>query len=225
MSPNVGNFVQDLVHMAQATERLPQVEAELDKANTTIETYAKQVQDREISILSLKSEIEALNSRIQAAEVARDDAEMRFLELDEKADKVADMLRTVIALGHEAHDALVPPKPGPLPEPEPVKEPEAQNFTGFQPTVSEAVTTQGQSESNPTASTQGNTASSETLAGSSQTAELVTAQEQVSVSTDKPYLGKFYYDHPTYVSYHDWIEGGGSEENYYRSRPRDFGVV
>lgn len=85
MSPHaVNNFVTDLVEMAKAMEELPQVRTALAEAQAEAETQRHTISLREESILRLKAEIEALNDRNHKLEAERDDAELRFLELEEK---------------------------------------------------------------------------------------------------------------------------------------------
>lgn len=205
MSPHVGNFVQDLVEMAKATERLPGLEAELAKAHDDIETYAKQVQAREMHIIELKAEIDAKNEVIRSLEVAKDQAETMFLELDEKTNQVVHKLCDAADVVKAAMLILDPPKP----QPEPVKaEPEA--------TIEPAGNVdQGQGEPDPTAS--GSTASA-TDGPSEQTAQVYGATSTNDATATQPspgsYSGLRYYDHPTYVAYDSWIEGGGTEEDY-----------
>lgn len=207
MSPNVGNFVQDLVHMAQATERLPQVEHELADANTQISSLNQVVQSREEAIIRYKTEIESLQSKIRDAEVARDDAELRFLELDEKAGKALALRGIIADMVNQAFDLLTPPKPEPAPEPEPVK---AVPVPEYKPWDGPDFAPQGQSESHPTQSD----ASTETLP-----ATTASSQETAPLPSQGRYSDKLYYDHPVYVSFDNWLAGGGSEENYYRSKP------
>lgn len=217
MSPNVGNFVQDLVHMAQATERLPQVEEQLDVAIALNAKQAETIQARELSILDLKAEIETLNTKVRDAEVARDDAELRFLELDEKASKAIRFLAQIQGMAVQAELALEPPKPEPTPEPEPVT-------SGGEGVMGQPVhvgidmgapeAPQGQSESHPTAYTTESPSISATSI-----AENTAPVEQAGVDQTKPYTDKFYYDHPTYLSLTNWLAGGGSEENYFQSKP------
>lgn len=97
MSPNVGNFVSDLVEMAKATEQLPLVQAQLDRANTMIEEQAKAIQSRELHIIELKAMIDELSTKLRAMEVSRDDAEYRFLEADEKLGKIAQSFQGALA--------------------------------------------------------------------------------------------------------------------------------
>lgn len=114
MSPHaVNNFVSDLVLMAQAMEELPKVKAELDRANDQVEAYAKQVQALEMRLIDRNAEIDTLHSNIRSLEVARDDAELRFLEADDKSQQVVRLLGQIA--GHAAHAEaiIVPPKPEP----------------------------------------------------------------------------------------------------------------
>lgn len=113
MSPNVGNFVHDLVEMAKAMEELPQVQAKLAHAETMMSNQAVVIMAREESILKLKAEIEALNAKVHSAEVARDDAELRFLEADDRATHATLALRGVQTALGSAIAVIDPPKPEP----------------------------------------------------------------------------------------------------------------
>lgn len=113
MSPNVGNFVSDLVEMAKATEQLPRVQEELDRANTQVEELAKALQSRELHIIDLKNQIDDLNAKLRAMEVSRDDAEYRFLEADDRTDKALAFVRMVQENAGSLLAALTPPKPEP----------------------------------------------------------------------------------------------------------------
>src|SRR5258705_12062246 len=118
MSPVMDNFVHSLVEMAKAMEELPIVQAELEGTKMDKDNYIKIVQAREESILKLKSEIETLQAKVRDAEVSRDDAELRFLELDEKTSKVLSILASVADSAKDATNHLSPPKaPEPVPEP------------------------------------------------------------------------------------------------------------
>ena len=74
---SVGNFVHDLVEMAKATERLPMIEAENERLQTMVEDYAKRIQTLELRLIDRATEIDNLHETIRAAEVSRDDAELR----------------------------------------------------------------------------------------------------------------------------------------------------
>ena len=92
----INSLVGDLVAMAQAMERLPHVEAELYKANTAIEDYAKQVQRLELKLLDKATEIDKLHSDIRALEVAKDSAETMFLEADDRLGAVAKSFQVAL---------------------------------------------------------------------------------------------------------------------------------
>src|SRR5882672_7935383 len=102
MSPNVSSFVGDLVEMAKAFEELPEVKEHLNIAVRLNEQQAITIGDREDSILKLKAEIETLHAKVRTTEVERDDAEMRFLELDEKAHKALAALGNIMANVNDA---------------------------------------------------------------------------------------------------------------------------
>lgn len=118
MSPTTDNFIHSLVEMSKAFEELPGVRAEADERARQNDILAQQVQQREESILKLKAELEAKNETIRKVEAERDDAEMRFLELDDKVAMVnrnAASLQEILA---KQIELTTPPKPEPQPEPE-----------------------------------------------------------------------------------------------------------
>ncbi len=238
MSPNVGNFVHDLVEMAKAMEELPGVRDDLTKANEYIMTLRETVQSREEAILRYKAEIETLQAKVRTTEAERDDAEIRFLELDEKTHQVMGMLIDFEGKAKGARLILDPPKPEPVPEPEVKPEPvytgsgfEAQ---GHESTVIMPETASGQSDENPpindgspTSQAKDDTSSgqgeADPIVATVNTGLEVGAQDTIVTSTGNastgsssgPYSGLRYYDHPTYVPFSQWIEGGGSEEDYH----------
>ena len=85
----VTGFVSDLMAMAKAMEELPAVREELARANDTLAERGQTIHHREAEIHSLREQITAMSTRIASAEVARDDAELRFLDLEERASAVA----------------------------------------------------------------------------------------------------------------------------------------
>ncbi len=213
MSPNVGNFVHDLVEMAKAMETLPQVEAERDRLNASLNEALVRIENREVSILTLKAEIETLNAKVRQMEAERDDAEIRFLELDEKAGRALSFIGDITVSLDKARQELTPK---PMPEleaqkPEPVYTPQGwansdsqgHESTGLASVPESTVimpvagTEQGQGEANPPIND-----------GS------LTSQAKDDTSSG-PYANLRYYDHPTYVPFDQWIAGGGSEEDYH----------
>lgn len=117
MSPaSVSNFVGDLVAMATAFERLPQVQADLDAANTHIESYAKQVQEREIRILELKAQIEAHLTTIRNLEAKLDSAETMFLEADDRTQRALDFIKATFGNAGSLIQALEPPAKSATPD-------------------------------------------------------------------------------------------------------------
>ncbi len=205
MSPHVGNFVQDLVEMAKATEQLPVIQAELDAAKRDNDSLHATVQSREEAIVRYKAEIEELQSKVRNAEVARDDAELRFLELDEKASKVLAHVASIQAAAAVVQESLTP-KPEPVPEvkPEPV-----YTASGWRDDISPMQ--EGQSVSDPT---------SHSMASGGDNTEHPPQVDDPSLPSG-PYSGKRYYDHPTYLTLSEWLSGGGTEADYLWSPERN----
>lgn len=88
----VNSLVSDLVLMAKAMEELPGIKAELDHAQGIADHRAETIQRLELKLMDAKNLEDTLRASIRDLEVARDDAELRFLELDEKAGKAMDRL-------------------------------------------------------------------------------------------------------------------------------------
>lgn len=119
MSPNVSSFVGDLVEMAKAFEELPQVKDELAQLKLTLDQRQDTIQSHEVRILELKADVEALHAKVRTTEVERDDAELRFLELDEKVANAVSLSKAVAANMGTLISQLDPPKPEPIPAPIP----------------------------------------------------------------------------------------------------------
>lgn len=229
MSPNVGNFVHDLVEMAKATERLPEIEAEVRDLTARNEALQKHNQGLEENILTYKSEIDRHLATIRDLEVARDDAEFRFLELDEKCGKLhtkaLDLQAGIEDLVKGLNETM------PQPEPEAPARPLA-SASSEQPRPKDGskdggdwangdnhhpkTASSGQSETLPTASSPDGSGSQPKIAPF----DNVEKQESASTATEAlpPYTNKFYIDVPGYISRANWLEGGGTDESYdYRS--------
>lgn len=121
MSPHeraahVGNFVQDLVEMAKATEQLPQVQADLADAHITINNQLATIQRLELKLMERANEINGLHSKLTAAEVARDNAETMFLECD---DKLSAFRRLVKGFATDVGDLVSAQEPTPEVKAEP----------------------------------------------------------------------------------------------------------
>lgn len=145
MSPsNVGNFVQDLVEMAKATEQLPLVQADLDRANSQIEAYATQVQRLEMRLIDKANEIETLHAKLQQAEVDRDNAETMFLQESDRTQAALSLVRTFMDQGKALLDAqspspAMPVAVDPSPTPESAVERQAEPVTDLSTLLSEPI--------------------------------------------------------------------------------------
>jgi hypothetical protein len=84
MSPHAANsLVHDLVQMAQAMERLPEVQAELHTAKDEITHLLDRIQHLELKLLDRHNENEELQRKLRDEEAKRSDAETMFLECDD----------------------------------------------------------------------------------------------------------------------------------------------
>jgi uncharacterized coiled-coil protein SlyX len=216
MSPHaVNSFVNDLVQMAQAMERVPSLEHDLAMANRAIEDLTKAMADRIADIEQARQRNGELEQKLHDAEVARDDAELRFLELDEKANAVVKALQGVQATLGVHILSLDPAKPEPTPEPEvkPIIDPlqTATTASVFADNGIGINETKGQSEPLPTAEPV-------SIASPNASSETVFKQDDASSGpSPKPvgrYAGKRYANHPFYVSLSQWLAEDGTEEDY-----------
>lgn len=145
MSPTVNNFVHDLVAMAKAMEDLPQVQAELAETKARLDAALQAVQDREVTILTLKDNVQQYIAKVRSTEAERDDAEMRFLESEDRTRSALDFIKTTFGSAGSLIQALEPP-----PKVEPVAEvkPEAEPIPVEQSPYYNAPA-QGQSAADP----------------------------------------------------------------------------
>jgi hypothetical protein len=149
MSPNVGNFVHDLVEMAKAMEELPHVQAALTESEREANRLAQSVQAREESILRLKAEIDALHAKVRSTEAERDDAELRFLESDERTHKALEFIKSGFGAAGSLIQALEPPaQVEPVVEATPIEPKAIDN-----PLYDDPQAPQGQSAVDPTTPT------------------------------------------------------------------------
>lgn len=90
----VSSLVTDLVEMANATRRLPEVEAELREAYRKIDGYVSRIESLERKIQDEVQTNNALAERLHAAEVARDDAGFRQLDAEDRVNALRDAITT-----------------------------------------------------------------------------------------------------------------------------------
>lgn len=219
MSPNISSFAGELVQMAAAMERLPQVEAQVSDLEAKLNSAQTHSQGLELNILDYKSQIEDLNAKLRSVEGERDEAMFRALELEERNEKVVQAFRTIADRVDSTLTLIVPQS----------AEPVVAN--DFQPsgdnTPSHAVEL-----NTPQSDTEGGTQnqpSNESTAGSDNYAPIPSSAPNEEWGKTVPpaiyhdtesskYAGKYYIDVEGYVSFEDWLAGGGSEYNYHYRR-------
>jgi hypothetical protein len=211
--------------MAKSHEELPQVRMELLEANTKIIELQNNVQRLELRLIDCANEMSGLNSTIRSLEVARDDAELRFLEAEDRTEKALAFVRTTFGNAGALIQALEPPKPmpqaakdesaSPLPHSNEQSIGHTQSSFETQSTANsisqehgEGQSAQGQSAPDPTVHTPTDT----DLPQDYITVEPV---ETISQPSPGPYHGLCYFDIPGYLSLSEWLAGGGSEHLYF----------
>lgn len=116
MSPNVGNFVHDLVEMAKAMEALPSVQLDLHNAQVEIDRLQGTVQRLELKLIDRANEIDQLRLSVREAEVAKDAAETMFLEADDRTARAVEFIKAQFGAAGSLIQALEPAKPQPMVE-------------------------------------------------------------------------------------------------------------
>jgi len=95
--------------MAQAMERLPVVEAELNEARYQLKANHDYVQTLQTRLVDRATEIDTLKAKVLTAEASRDDAELRFLEAEDIAGTLKNVLRRAMDDADSALKAVEPP--------------------------------------------------------------------------------------------------------------------
>jgi hypothetical protein len=119
MSNEVNNLASSFVAMAQAFEKLPIVQAELDTAHTHIDRQLETIQRLEMRLMQAKEELDLAHTATRKAEVERDHAETMFLETDDKLIQAKNVFKSLIGDAGDFLRVVEPPKPEPIVEPAP----------------------------------------------------------------------------------------------------------
>lgn len=221
MSPNAVNDVANsFVEMAKAYEQLPYIEENLRLAHARLEEQRQHIAGLETNIIGYKADIEGLNAHSHKLEAERDDAELRFLEAEEKLGTYTKVVRD-LAAGLGMVD-----KPEPAPtviEPEPVQ---ATDYSFHEPMPIGDM--QGQSEADPMPVSIADTSSTAEGTGAAPNVDTHGAAPEMLpvIDEDKPFLGKTWSEaHNERFSFsqhwqnaiynrHGWVQGGGTEEGW-----------
>lgn len=232
MSPYAGNnFVSDLVLMAQAMEKLPQVQEQLNDSQTEVSEWKSRYDLQALDLEQARQNNAALEQRLHDAEVAKDAAETMFLEADDRTSRALDFIKATFGNAGTLIQALEPPRAEPpkveqTVETGPVTEREYAAYTQAQPEpivsevkpiepevvhiVDEASgyakpypVTQGQSKADPTPNVVGDGPASTVT----HTEPAGPVYENINTEPSPgPYSGKRYHDLPTYVPLDGWLE-------------------
>lgn len=220
---NMNDFIGQIANAYRALQAEPKLRDEIDTLNSMVESYAKQVQEREISLLERAKEIDELHSRIRSLEVERDDYGFRALAADDKANALAAVLRSTQATVEAALKAAEP-EPTVI-ETSTVPDGAAQAVVssethsgGIAPSTERSADLmadwaarqeQGQRAADPIS------AASPVMASNPQDGAVIPIVETTAVNTSQPdYSRSLYINHPGWVSREDWLAGGGTTETY-----------
>jgi len=250
MSPHaVNNFVSDLVLMAQAMERLPQIEADLANAKDQEQILLERIANMNADLEQSRSYAASLEQKVRETEASRDDAELRFLELDERAGKALDWLADIEFAAEGIRSRLMPPTPQPVPEglhsePPHSEGNEIATHSESIPQVGEVKviddklanvisgypygepSPQGQSAADPTPNAtlmDGVYSSGNAISTDVNDNADSWASPTPPDTKPQPYAGKNYFEWPGYVEYGDWLAGGGTHDDYWPRRDSSYG--
>lgn len=175
-SEHVSSFVTDLVEMAKAMERVPELEQMVTDRDNVINGLELRNTDLEVSLEASRRYAAGLEQKVHDLEVANTAIELRFLECD---DAKGTLVRFLEGLIGDAKGVLAAVAPVP---------------STVNERIGEAVTVAldhgaghvevGESATNPTASSQPNTESPTIPEASSQTVEALHVSVQGDASTD-----------------------------------------
>lgn len=213
MSPNINSFVGDLVAMAQATEELPKVQAQLEEANRLLNVKTDHILDLEHNLSTYKTQVEELQAKVRSLEVERDNASFRVLEVEDEASRVLRMVRDAVDQLSKAGDVLDPPKAEPVEVAPPMTEP-----------VSTTPESNPATEQPVSFSDNGGSLSQSLNPAPSEVGTQTPGESSPTSPEPAPkgkYDGLWYKQCPDYVSYPDWIENGGTYDTYYGWPPSE----
>lgn len=167
----------------QALDRQPELEGRIRELEHTLAERERHNQSLELTIAELRSEASELNSKLRAAEVARDEAAFRELEAEDKADKALSVVRKVLGEAQQYVEAVEP-----VSAPEPVNQSAPEPDPFVESTVSQSETVEY-----------------------SPAPIMVPAPEPEPTQPVGRYADQHYWERPSNVSWHDWVAEGGEK--------------
>ncbi len=102
------SFVHDLVAMATAADKVPQLEEQISELRKALDAQTASNWELEAKIIDHTNAHSETKARLHNAEVARDDAEMRFLEADDAKLAAVRAMRVVIGEAEAFVKAMTP---------------------------------------------------------------------------------------------------------------------
>jgi hypothetical protein len=219
MSPQGSSFIAEIAEAYNALELLPQAHERIATLERDNNEYFNTIQRLELKLIDRQVEIDNLNAKIRELEVARDDAEFRFLEAEDKQGATLRTLKELQGRIAGLVEVIDPPKVEPVVVEAPVTSHDMpvseMGLSVTDPTLGEAATqtglqepsvSSGQSEPDPTAPT--------TTYPEPSSVASTAPTDPVSSIDRGPYFGKRYIHVAGYMSLSHWLAGGGTEEDY-----------
>lgn len=91
----VSSLVSDLVEMAEATRKLPQLEAQVQRLEYQVGDQRETIASRELRIIELKAREDELLGKLRSVEAERDEATFRLLETDDRNAATISILSSI----------------------------------------------------------------------------------------------------------------------------------
>lgn len=228
MSPHAANsLVHDLVQMAQAMEQLPIVQAELAEWQRMASSRTDEIIRLNADLAQSRTYAATLEQRVHDLEVARDDAELSFLEADERTSRALDFVKALFGNAGALIQALEPPKAAAPQADSPKVDMTELGLEVALGYPSEAPPVAAQLDSHPVG--EGTVSTDPIVSLSSQPSpahaapigdveHTTDASQQTSAEEAPPvgpYHGKYYIDVPNFLTLSEWLAGGGTEFDYH----------
>lgn len=181
---NFAEFANTLQAAQTAIDNAPKLEQERDNALKARDDAQRHNEAIELRIRDLSGTIATLQTQLREAEDARDTFRLEAHATTAKLDRLVSAFTSASDMVADEIRQVMP-QPEPTPEPAPV------------PLDAGSTDASGSSSGQQ-----------------SETQPSPVADPGPAIGSVHPYAGKAYHDHPVFVSYHAWLDGGGTDYGY-----------
>ena len=197
---NFAEFANTLQAAQAAIDNAPKLEQERNEAlsqRDAAQAHAQSLEERINGSTGYKVFISQLEGRLREAEDARDTFRLEAHAITAKLDRLVSAFTSASDMVADEIRQVMPPAP---PKDEPT---EASG-------ASAEKAGEGSSAVGPSSTSLQHTSEPQSGSGSPS----ADPGPAIGASMSHPYAGKAYYDHPVFVPYHAWLDGGGTDYGY-----------